>query len=310
MLYRMATVAINAYRESVRARVLLGLACIAFGVALYSLVVGAYTLADAPRVVSDLGAAGISLFSIVVAVAISATTLHRELEQKTVLPVLARPLRRSEYLVGKYLGTMLVVLVFVMADAGIVLMMSGALAGGSLALVLGVGLGLLVVLLVAAWRWSAVATYGPIGWAAAMLVAGSLLANRAPLERSLVLSSSLLSLLEVGIVTAVATLFASFSRPFLTALLTSWVFIIGRSADSLARLPRKFFGPTLHDMGVVLSKVFPNLQVYVPARPLLTGESLEASLVPYLGMAAVQAVAWSIGLLALASFIFRRRDFL
>lgn len=310
MLYRMATVALNAYRESVRARVLIGFAGIAFAVAFYALVVGAYTLREAPRVVSDLGAAGISLFSIVVAIAISATTLHRELEQKTILPVLARPVRRAEYLVGKYLGTMLVVAVFIMADAGLVLMMSAALAGRSMMLVLGIGLGLLLIFVVAAVRWPAAATYGPIGWSVAMLAAGALLASLAPPERTLVLSASLLSFLEVTIVAALATLFASFSRPFLTAFFACCLFIMGRSTDALARLPSKVFGEGLHDLGVALSKVLPNLHVYVPARPLLTAEALDADLPAYLGMAGLQAVAWAVGLLALAAFIFRRRDFL
>ena len=64
MLHRVLAIALNTYRESVRARVLLGLAGVAFGVAFYSLIVGAYTLKHAARVVSDLGAASISIFSI------------------------------------------------------------------------------------------------------------------------------------------------------------------------------------------------------------------------------------------------------
>jgi Cu-processing system permease protein len=310
MLYRMATVALNAYRESVRARVLIGLTCIAFAVAFYALIVGAYTLNDAPRVVGDLGAAGISLFSIVVAVAISATTLHRELEQKTVLPILARPLRRSEYLVGKYLGTMLVVGVFIMADAGLVLMMSASLAGRSLSLVLGVGTGLVAIFVAGALRWPAVATFGPILFAAALLLAGFVLAGNAPPVRLLVVSSSALSFLEVGVVAAVATFFASFSTPFLTTFFTAGMFILGRSADALARLPRKVFGSVIHDAGAVLATLLPNLQVYVPARSLLTGEALDARVSSYVAMAAVQTLAWAIGLLACASFVFRRRDFL
>ena len=56
MLVRVLTIALNTYRESVRARILLGLAGVAFAVAFYSIIVGAYTLRNAPRVVSDLGA--------------------------------------------------------------------------------------------------------------------------------------------------------------------------------------------------------------------------------------------------------------
>jgi Cu-processing system permease protein len=310
MIYRMTTVALNAYRESVRARVLIGLALIGFAVAFYSLIVGAYTLRDAPRVVSDLGAAGVSIFSTVVAVAICATTLHRELEQKTVLPILARPLRRSEYLVGKYLGAMLVVAVFIMADGGLVLMMCAALGGRSLALVLGVGLGLLLALVVAGVRSPAAATFGPIPWAGAMLASGILLSGAVPYERSLVLSSAILSLCEVGVVAAIATFFASFSTPFLTTFFTAGMFILGRSADALARLPTKFFGKAIHQAGEVLSVLVPNLHVYVPARPLLTGEAIEANVVRYVAMGSLQALAWVVGLLACAAFVFRRRDFL
>lgn len=310
MLHRIATVALNAYRESVRARVLIGLLCVAFAVAFYSLVVGAYTLNEAPRVVSDLGAAGLSLFSIVVAVAISATTLHRELEQKTILPILARPIFRTEYLVGKYVGTMLVVAVFVLADAGLVLSMCAALAGRSLALVLGLGGGVVLSFAIAAWRSPRAATFGPMPWALALFVVGMWACGIAPLERNLVLSSASLAFCEVAIVAALATTFASFSTPVLTTFFTVGLVILGRSADSLTRLPTKFFGPTIHDAGVVLSKVVPNLHVYVPARPLLTGEALEADLPVYLGMAALQALGWTVGLLACAAFIFRRRDFL
>lgn len=310
MLLRIATVALNAYREAVRARVLIGLGGVAVAVAFMSLVVGALTLGDAPRVAANLGAAAVSIFSIVVAIFIGAASLHRELEMKTILPLLARPIRRSEYLVGKYLGTMLVVLVFVLAEGGLVLMMSAALGGRHLPTVLGVGVGLVLALALGMWRWPAARTFGPIPWGVAMFVAGALLCAVAPHERSLVLSSSLLTLLEVGIIAAIATLFSSFSTPFLSSLLTVGMIGIGRNADWLARLPVKYFGPEVSEAAKALSTVVPNLHVYVPARPLLTGEALEANLVMYLAMAALQSLGWVLGLLAVAAFVFQHRDFL
>ena len=126
----------------------------------------------------------------------------------------------------------------------------------------------------------------------------------------MVLAASALTLLEVGIVAAIATLFASFSTPFLSALLTVGLFIVGREADALARLPVKYFGQRIHDLGFVLAKVVPNLQIYVPPRPLLTGEAIEPRLSSYLAMAAVNGLGWAIGLLAVATLIFRKRDFL
>src|SRR5262249_21103472 len=170
MLGRVITIALNTYRESVRARILLGLAGVAFFFAFYSIIVGAYTLKNAPRVVSDLGAASISLFGIVVAIVITATSLYRELGQKTIFPILARPIRRGEYLVGKSLGTLLTLAVFIMADAGLVLLISAALAGRPIALVLGVGAASVAALAIAAWRLPRARSFTPVPWAAALLV--------------------------------------------------------------------------------------------------------------------------------------------
>jgi Cu-processing system permease protein len=310
MIGRVIAIALNTYREALRARVLLGLAGVAFAVALYSLIVGAFSLKNAPRVVTDLGAASISLFSVVVAVVISATSLHRELEQKTLFPILARPIRRGEYLAGKYLGTLLTIAVFIMADAGLVMLLSGALAGKRLSLVLVAGLGITGAFGAAAFRLRGARTYGPIPWAIAMLLAGILLSGGAPDERRVVLASSALTLLEIGIIAALATLFSSFSTPFLSALLTLGVFVIGRSADALARIPEKTFGAFTHQAGLALSKVVPNLHIFVPPRPLLVGDVVEVKLWSYLGMASVTSLGWAVGLLAVAVLIFNERDFL
>lgn len=310
MLRRVLAVALNTYRESVRARILLGLAGVAFAAALYSLLVGAYTLKHAPRVVSNIGTASLSLFSVAVTILIGATSLHRELEQKTIFPILARPIRRSEYLAGKYLGTVLTLATFVMADAGLVLFLGGALGGRPIGLVLGLGAALILALVVAAIKWPAARTYGPIPWAAAVLLTGALLCGVAPQEQRVVLGSAALALIEVSIVAALVMFFSSFSTPFVSAVLALGVFITCRNADVLARMPVKQVGQLLHDLFFYLSKVIPNLQIYAPPRPLLTGEALDADVPAYFGRALLHGVGWSVGLFASASFIFRRRDFL
>lgn len=310
MGHRVLAVALNTYRESVRARILIGLAGVAFAVAFYSIVVGAFTLRNGPRVVSDLGAASISIFSIAVAVIIGATSLYRELEQKTIFPILARPIRRGEYLVGKYLGSLLTICVFVAADAGLVLLITAALAGRPVPLVVGTGFASLVLLGLVSSRGQPASTYGPIAWAFLLLVLGAALSGGAPEERRVVLASALLTVVEVAIVAAWATLFSAFSTPFLSALFTIGVFLVGRNAETLSRLPVKYFGQLVHDAGVLLSKVVPNLQLYVPPRPLLTGEVAEPRLVVYLAMSLVNGLGWTLGLLAVASLVFKKRDFL
>src|SRR6188768_3710116 len=133
MLARISVVALNTYREAVRARVLHGLFALAIATAGYCLVVGAFALNSSLRVVSDLGAASISIYGIVVAVVLGATSLYQELQLKTIFPILTRPLRRWEYLVGKYLGTLLTLLVFVCMNTGALLLALANMAGRSFA---------------------------------------------------------------------------------------------------------------------------------------------------------------------------------
>ena len=310
MLARISVVALNTYREAVRARVLHGLFALAIATAGYSLVVGAFALNSSLRVVSDLGAASISIYGVVVAVVLGATSLYRELELKTIFPILARPIRRSEYLVGKYLGTVLTLAVFIAANSGVLLLALGVEAGRPLSAPLGIAILVTLSAGALAFRLPRARTYLPIPWAFLILIAGAYFAAGAVDDRRVVLGSALLTLAEVALVTAIATLFSSFSSPFLSAVFTFGLFVVGRSADTLARLPARIFGPGLASLGGLLAKLVPNLMLYVPPRPLLTGEASGLSLGNYLGMAVLHSLAWSVLLLACASILFRRRDFL
>jgi len=310
MLARIGAIALNTYREAVRARILHGLFGLALATAGYALIVGAYASRSRMRVVSDIGAASISIYAIVVAVVLGATSLYRELELKTIFPILARPIRRSEYLVGKLLGTVLTLAVFVAANAGVLLLSLAVLGGGSVPIALAAGLGSAAALALAAWRLPRVRTYLPIVWALSVAVAGYFLAAGAPDDRRVVAGLACLTVLEVTIIAALATLFSSFSSPFLTAVFTFSVVIVGRSADSLAKLPKRVFGETIHAVGEFLSRIVPNLMLFVPPRPLLTGETSGADLSRYLLLAGAHALGWSVLLVAVGSLVFRRRDFL
>ena len=305
---RVSAIALNTYREAVRARILLGLFALAFATAFYSIAVGEFALKNASRVVADLGAASISIYAILVAILIGATSLYRELEQKTIFPILARPVRRWEYIVGKYAGTLLTIAVFIALDAAAVLLIL-ARHGGRSWMTIGVTVGaLLAVPALVAWRAPRFRTYLPIPWGAVALAIAVALASGAVDDRRVVLGGASLAFMEVMIVSALATLFSAFSSPFLSAIFTVGVFIVGREASTLGRLPVRFFGETVKRLGAILATLVPNLEVYVPPRPLLTGEALHSSLATHLVWALAQACGWAVGLLVVSSYIFRRRD--
>lgn len=76
----------------------------------FSLVIGKLTVGDEVKVVKDLGLAGIHFFGILITVLIGINLVFREMEKRTVYLVLTKPIRRYQFLVGKYVGLALTLL--------------------------------------------------------------------------------------------------------------------------------------------------------------------------------------------------------
>ncbi len=309
MLARILVIALNTYREAVRARVLYGLLAFALATTAYSLVVGTLSLHQEARVVADIGAGSTSLYAVLVAIVLGATSLHNEIERKTVFPVLTRRLHRHEYLVGKYLGTLATLSAFVAIDSAVVLAILATQSKQSSALVGGIALAFGTVLVFLMVRAKYTRVFVALPWSYAFFLAMMFVAAPAGGERQLVVTSAVLTLSEVAIVAAVATFFSSFSSPFLTAIFTLGVFLVGRSADTLGNLPPRVFGQTLHDVGHGLAYVFPNLQLYTPPRPLLLGQISDTPAWPFVGAAATTSIFYATILLTLSAIVFRKRDF-
>lgn len=101
---RLVAIALNTFREAVRDRILYGIVFFAIAFLLFSLVLGALSLNQEERVLVDVGIAGISIFSVVIAVFLGVSLLFKEIEKKTLYTVLPKPVRRWEFIVGKFLG--------------------------------------------------------------------------------------------------------------------------------------------------------------------------------------------------------------
>lgn len=308
MLGRVFAIAMNTYREAVRARVLYGLLALALVASSYSMVVAAMSLRQETRIVADIGAASMSLLAVIVSIILGATSLYRELELKTVFPILTRKLRRHEYVVGKYLGIVATVASFVCIHGAVVfsILIFQAKEEWRFLVVPVLASAVLAALLV---RMKQVRVFVVLPWSIALFVIMASLAGSAGGERQLVLVSATLTIAEVVIISAVAMLFSSFSSPFLTAIFTLMVFLIGRSADTLGNLPERVFGHTVHTVGKLLSRIFPNLNLYVPARPVLLGQVDAIPLAEFITRAWVNALLYAVVLMTVSAYVFRKRDF-
>lgn len=94
----------NTFREAIRDRVLYLFLGFAIVLLMATKVFGMLTVGDEGRVIKDIGLAGIQFFSMLIAVMMSVTLISREVDNRTIFNILAKPVRRWQFLVGKYLG--------------------------------------------------------------------------------------------------------------------------------------------------------------------------------------------------------------
>lgn len=106
-----AVVAINTFREAVRDRVLYNLVFFAFLMIGAAILVGQISIGIERLVIINLGLSAISLFGLVMAIFIGVGLVSKEIEKRTLYSLLAKPIRRWEFIAGKYAGLLLTLVV-------------------------------------------------------------------------------------------------------------------------------------------------------------------------------------------------------
>jgi len=101
---RIGYVAFNTFREAVRDRVLYNLIVFALLISGAAVLVGEISIDIEKLVVVNLGLTAVSVFGVVIAIFIGIGLVSKEIEKRTLYTVLSRPVRRWEFIVGKFFG--------------------------------------------------------------------------------------------------------------------------------------------------------------------------------------------------------------
>lgn len=104
---RLGAIALHTFKEAVRDRILVMFLVFALLMMAFSTVLSWLTVGSELKIVTDLGLSALALFGTMMAVFIGIMLVHKEVEKRTIYAVLAKPVARWEFLVGKYLGLML-----------------------------------------------------------------------------------------------------------------------------------------------------------------------------------------------------------
>ena len=102
-------VAANTFREAIRDKILYNLAFFALLVMGVSVVIGKMTLGERLKIIQDVSLAAMSVFGLLIAIFVGIGLVHKEIQRRTIFTLLAKPIARWRFVVGKYLGLMLVI---------------------------------------------------------------------------------------------------------------------------------------------------------------------------------------------------------
>jgi len=255
-------IAVNVFRESVRDKVLYNLVIFAVLLIAVSLLLGQLTAGQDIKIIKDLGLAAISLFGLFIAVFIGIGLVSKEVERRSIYSLLSKPIRRQEFIAGKYLGLVLTLLVN-------------------------------VTVMTAAYY----AVLGSMAW-----VAGGwfLPAWEAPAMDPALLKAIAMIFLQLMMVTALALLFSTFTSPILATALTFGLYIVGQFNADLRHFETIVASRPVALLARVLYYVLPNLSrldvktQVVHALPVPAGYMLWSAAYALAYVAALLALATAI----------------
>lgn len=101
-------IAKNTFRESIRDKILYVIAFFAAVMMVASVALGWISATDQLQIVQDFSLAILSFFGALMAVFVGTGLIYKEIDKRTIYTILSKPVRRWQFLLGKYLGLLAV----------------------------------------------------------------------------------------------------------------------------------------------------------------------------------------------------------
>jgi ABC-type transport system involved in multi-copper enzyme maturation permease subunit len=267
--HRVGLVAWHVFKESVRDRVLYAIAGFAVLLVIASILIGQLTAGQDLKIIKDLGLATIEVAGALMTVFIGVGLVAREIDRRSVYSLLAKPLPRWEFILGKYAGLVLTVTVNVIGMT--------------------------------------VAFYAVLAWMLWSSPEGVRAAWDAPALDPQLLVAVLLILAELALLTAVAVFFSSFtSSGLLSVACTLGLYLVGLSSPELRHFGDATQARWLAGIVSAVGWVVPAFSLFDYKSDVVHGIVWPMARVGYaLGYAAAYAGALMTG----AVWLFSRREF-
>ena len=132
-LSRLFSIASNTFREAVRDRVLYNLVLFVLFITASAIFLSDLTAGQEARTIVNLGLGACLLFGAFISIFVGVSLVSKEIEKRTVYAIFSKPISRTEFILGKYLGLCLTLLVNVLVMGVGVSLALVYVGGGNLA---------------------------------------------------------------------------------------------------------------------------------------------------------------------------------
>ena len=222
-MFRITVIAYNTLLEALRDRILYSIVIFAFLMILGSLVITSISAEQYNKIVIDFGLTTISAIGILISIFLGMNVVYKEIEKKTVYNIFSKPVRRFEFILGKYLGISLTLLIITIS--------------------MSIVLSIIVFYLESKYGTFISYHYG-----------GN--------YNSQYFWAILFTYLEFLILIAISLVFSSFSTPVMTVLFVLLTFIIGRFSTDIKLFSQVIKDPAVSYITDIMYRVIPHLDLY------------------------------------------------
>lgn len=103
-MWPIIVIALNTFRENLRDRILYNLLLFAVLLMGASLLLADLSIMEHYKIMTDMGLAAINLVGVIIAIFVGIGLVSKEIERRTIYTIIARPISRAQFIVGKYFG--------------------------------------------------------------------------------------------------------------------------------------------------------------------------------------------------------------
>jgi ABC-type transport system involved in multi-copper enzyme maturation permease subunit len=115
-------IALNTFRESLRDKILYNLLLFAGMLIGLSVFLADLSITEHHKIIADMGLAAINFTGVIIAIFVGISLVNKEIDRRTVYTIMARPISRTSFILGKYAGLALTLFVNVVIMLAVFLM--------------------------------------------------------------------------------------------------------------------------------------------------------------------------------------------